>query len=127
MRKMSNQDIYENQKNINRYTSGGKSCFLGVEMNSDELRRHNYSANDDLNTKSDSEEKKKKTLLINLMHKQYRHQKSSASSLEKIDYQQRVDPVLKNKIIKEKYQGLMKTDFSMNKDLESLNNDLEKV
>ena len=52
-----------------------------------------------------------------LMQKKFNYQKrDNSKSIDKIDYNERTDPVLRYKESKKKYKGLMNYDFSMAKD-----------
>lgn len=128
MQKMSkNQDIYSNQRTINRYSSGGSSCFKGMQINSPSkgLQSSNSVT---ISVDKDSMDSAKRLRLKTLMQKKFSYQKmNNSESIEKIDYQKRTDPVLKYKRIKQQWKGLMKTDFSMNQDLMSLNSSIDNV
>lgn len=51
------------------------------------------------------------------MQKKFNYQKrDNSKSIDKIDYNERTDPVLRYKESKKKYKGLMNYDFSMAKD-----------
>ena len=128
MQKMSkNQDIYSNQRTINRYSSGGSSCFKGMQVNSPSkgLQSSNSVT---ISVDKDSMDSAKRLRLKTLMQKKFSYQKmNNSESIEKIDYQKRTDPVLKYKRIKQQWKGMMKTDFSMNQDLMSLNSSIDNV
>lgn len=63
-----------------------------------------------------------------LIKKKYNYQKrDNSKSIERINYEERTDQALKDKQIKEKYQGLMNRDFSMAKDFQALDQTIDRI
>ena len=103
-----NHDIYSNQKNINRYSSGGNSCFKGVRIKQPELRDLQQSSSVAVSLDKESVDSYKRNQIKNMGQKKFSYQKmNNSESIEKIDYQKRTDPVLKGRKIKQQWKGLM--------------------